>query len=177
MSIAFYRGDVLKLFDDIQTVQPTIFPSVPRLLTRLHDKIKHGVESTGGVKKWMFDLAYSQKKSMLNSGILSKDTIWDHLIFGKIQAKTGGKIRAIISGAAAISPDVLEFLRIVLGCQLIEGYGQSENCAAASMSGYGVYKDAHCGMFLIFDFLVSLSIKKKRTVLLALSLVSAILTF
>lgn len=38
-AVAFYRGDVLKLLDDLQFSKPTVFPAVPRLLNRVHDKI------------------------------------------------------------------------------------------------------------------------------------------
>jgi long-chain acyl-CoA synthetase len=42
-AIGFYRGDVLTLVDDIAALRPTIFPSVPRLLNRLYDRITVGV--------------------------------------------------------------------------------------------------------------------------------------
>ena len=37
--IGFYGGDVLKLTDDCQTLRPTLFPSVPRLYSKIYDKI------------------------------------------------------------------------------------------------------------------------------------------
>eukprot|EP00434_Breviolum_minutum_P028927 symbB.v1.2.025586.t1/scaffold2492.1/size77838/4 len=37
-AIGFYQGDTLKIVDDLQALKPTIFPSVPRLLTRVHDR-------------------------------------------------------------------------------------------------------------------------------------------
>jgi long-chain acyl-CoA synthetase len=48
--IGFFRGEILKLFDDIALLRPTIFPSVPRLLSRLYDKVLAGV-SASPVKK------------------------------------------------------------------------------------------------------------------------------
>lgn len=39
--IGFFQGDVRKLMDDIKELQPTVFPSVPRLLNRVYDKVKY----------------------------------------------------------------------------------------------------------------------------------------
>lgn len=64
--IGFFRGDILKLFDDINELRPTIFPSVPRLLSRLYDKIKAGVESSSPIKKMIFNFSYSRKLALLN---------------------------------------------------------------------------------------------------------------
>ena len=38
--------------------------------------------------------------------------IWDRLVFNKIRAKLGGRVRLMTSGASPISPDVLDFLRM-----------------------------------------------------------------
>ena len=38
--IGFFRGDVKKLTDDIQALKPNIFPTVPRLLNRIYDKVR-----------------------------------------------------------------------------------------------------------------------------------------
>ena len=37
--VAFYRGDVKKILDDVKMTRPTAFPSVPRLLNRVYDKV------------------------------------------------------------------------------------------------------------------------------------------
>lgn len=58
-SIGFYQGDVRKLVDDIATLRPTILAGVPRVWTRIHDKVKAGLEASSWIKRTMFDLAYS----------------------------------------------------------------------------------------------------------------------
>lgn len=127
--IGFYRGDVAKLNDDIATLKPTVFPSVPRLFNRLYDRIISTVEKTGGVKKTLFDTAFSSKRKALEEGDL-KHIVWDKLVFGNISVKMGGKTRLMLSGSAPISPDILAFLRVCFSCPVVEGYGQTE-CGAA----------------------------------------------
>ena len=48
-------------------------------------------------------------------GIITKSTIWDKLLFKKLQDLLGGRIKTIITGAAPISPPVLRFLRLAFG--------------------------------------------------------------
>ncbi len=44
--IGFYSGDVTKLFDDMQTLKPTILPTVPRLLNKVKDKVRDSARSS-----------------------------------------------------------------------------------------------------------------------------------
>ncbi|XP_070608811.1 long-chain-fatty-acid--CoA ligase 5 isoform X2 [Erythrolamprus reginae] len=58
---------------------------------------------------------------------------------------TGGKLKAIITGAAPISPSVLMFLRAVFGCHIIEAYGQTECSAACTATMPGDWKAGNVG--------------------------------
>lgn len=137
-SIGFFSGNIIKLFDDVALLKPTVFPSVPRLLSRLYDKVVAGVSSSSA-KKLMFDLAYARKKVLLENGRVTRSSIWDILVFSKIQARLGGCVRLVITGAAPIDIKVVEFLRIALGCQVLEGYGQTETSATGCLTLYGDY--------------------------------------
>ena len=50
MAVGYYSGDPLKLLDDLKALQPTCFPSVPRLFNRIYDKIQAGVKEKSGVQ-------------------------------------------------------------------------------------------------------------------------------
>ncbi|EMP27527.1 Long-chain-fatty-acid--CoA ligase 1 [Chelonia mydas] len=114
--IGFFQGDIRLLMDDLKTLQPTIFPVVPRLLNRMFDKI-FGQANTS-LKRWILDFASKRKEAELRSGIIRKNSLWDKLIFRKIQASLGGKVRLMVTGAAPVSASVLTFLRAALGCQV-----------------------------------------------------------
>lgn len=62
------------------------------------------------------------------------DTIWDKLVFKKIHAMCGGQLRLITSGGAPVTTQVMNFSRVVYGCPLFEGYGQTEGSAAGTLS-------------------------------------------
>lgn len=141
--IGYFQGDIRLLMDDLKTLQPTVFPVVPRLLNRMFDKV-FGQANTP-LKRWLLDFAYRRKEAELKSGIVRKDSMWDKLIFKKVQASLGGRVRLMITGAAPVSPTILTFLRAALGCQFYEGYGQTECTAGCSMSMPGDWTAGHVG--------------------------------
>ncbi|XP_021074305.1 long-chain-fatty-acid--CoA ligase 1 [Mus pahari] len=141
--IGFFQGDIRLLMDDLKVLQPTIFPVVPRLLNRMFDRI-FGQANTS-LKRWLLDFASKRKEAELRSGIVRNNSLWDKLIFHKIQSSLGGKVRLMITGAAPVSATVLTFLRTALGCQFYEGYGQTECTAGCCLSLPGDWTAGHVG--------------------------------
>ncbi|KAJ0400300.1 hypothetical protein ATCC90586_004257 [Pythium insidiosum] len=131
-SIGFYQGNVLQLLDDLAALQPTIFPSVPRVLNRVYDKITQGVEKAGGLKKMLFNSAYQAKLAGLADGFVHH-AFWDALVFNKVRQVLGGRVRLILTGAAPISLECKQLLQIVFCCPVLEAYGMTETCAATVM--------------------------------------------
>uniref|UniRef100_G3W0W9 Arachidonate--CoA ligase n=1 Tax=Sarcophilus harrisii TaxID=9305 RepID=G3W0W9_SARHA len=141
--IGFFQGDIRLLMDDLKMLQPTIFPVVPRLLNRMFDKIFGQANTT--MKRWILDFASKRKEAELRSGIIRNNSLWDKIIFHKIQASLGGKVRLMVTGAAPVSATVLTFLRAALGCQFYEGYGQTECTAGCSLTVPGDWTAGHVG--------------------------------
>uniref|UniRef100_A0AAX7UX37 Arachidonate--CoA ligase n=1 Tax=Astatotilapia calliptera TaxID=8154 RepID=A0AAX7UX37_ASTCA len=130
--VGFFQGDIRLLPDDMKTLQPTLFPVVPRLLNRIYDKVQSG--ATTPFKKWLLNFAVERKYAEVKDGIIRKNSVWDKLIFNKVQESLGGRVRVMVTGAAPISPSVLKFLRAALGCQIFEGYGQTECTASCTIT-------------------------------------------
>uniref|UniRef100_A0A8D3CKB3 Long-chain-fatty-acid--CoA ligase n=1 Tax=Scophthalmus maximus TaxID=52904 RepID=A0A8D3CKB3_SCOMX len=141
--IGYFQGDIRLLMDDLKTLQPTVFPVVPRLLNRMFDKVF--CQANTPLKKWLLDFAFSRKEAEMKNGVIRRDSMWDKLIFKKVQASLGGRVRLMITGAAPVSPTILTFLRAALGCQFYEGYGQTECTAGCSMSMPGDWTAGHVG--------------------------------
>jgi len=145
-SIGFYQGNIKLLLDDIEALKPTVFPSVPRVLNKLHDRIMEGIGQKPAFVQWLIGKATESKLAEVNSGIIRQNSVWDYLIFKKIRKLLGGNIRLVITGSAPIAPSVLQWYRSVLGCFVIEGYGQTENCGVCTMSLYGDTIPGHVGV-------------------------------
>nr|XP_021146937.1 long-chain-fatty-acid--CoA ligase 5 isoform X2 [Columba livia] len=141
--VGFFQGDIKLLTDDMKTLKPTLFPVVPRLLNRIYDKIQSGAKSP--VKRCLLNFAVIMKMAEIKQGIIRNDSIWDQLIFKKVQETMGGRVRIMVTGAAPISPSVLTFLRAALGCQVFEAYGQTECSAGCTFSMPGDWTTGHVG--------------------------------
>uniref|UniRef100_A0A8C4H4D4 Long-chain-fatty-acid--CoA ligase n=1 Tax=Dicentrarchus labrax TaxID=13489 RepID=A0A8C4H4D4_DICLA len=142
--VGFFQGDIRLLPDDMKTLQPTIFPVVPRLLNRVYDKVQSGAKSP--FKKWLLNFAVERKYAEVREGIIRNNSIWDKLIFHKVQESLGGRVRVMVTGAAPISPSVLNFLRASLGCQIFEAYGQTECTAGCTFTTPGDATSGHVGV-------------------------------
>uniref|UniRef100_A0A668AWJ5 Long-chain-fatty-acid--CoA ligase n=1 Tax=Myripristis murdjan TaxID=586833 RepID=A0A668AWJ5_9TELE len=81
--VGFFQGDIRLLPDDMKTLQPTIFPVVPRLLNRVYDKVQSGAKTP--FKKWLLNFAVERKHAEVREGIIRNNSIWDKLIFHKVQ--------------------------------------------------------------------------------------------
>eukprot|EP00158_Paraphelidium_tribonemae_P005874 Partr_v1_DN27569_c0_g1_i2_m30384 putative Acyl-CoA synthetase long-chain family member len=134
-SIGFYRGDVLLLVEDIACLRPTCFPSVPRLFNRIHAKLVEGTLNAPGVKGMLCRRGYAAKVANMNTGGGLSHFFWDRVLFKKVAAVLGGRVRIMMTGSAPISGDVLTFLRLMFSCEILEGYGQTE-CAAGSTATF-----------------------------------------
>lgn len=144
VAVGFYQGDNLKLMDDVAALRPTIFCSVPRLYNRIYAGITNAVKTSGGLRERLFNAAYNSKKQAIMSGQKSSP-MWDRLVFNKIKARLGGRVRFMGSGASPLSPDVMEFLRICFGCPVIEGYGMTETSCVISIMEDGDNLTGHVG--------------------------------
>uniref|UniRef100_A0AAQ4PW20 Arachidonate--CoA ligase n=1 Tax=Gasterosteus aculeatus aculeatus TaxID=481459 RepID=A0AAQ4PW20_GASAC len=141
--VGFYQGDISLLMDDIKTLKPTFFPVVPRLLNRIYDKILSS--ATSPLRRALLHFAVRRKQAELSSGVVRNDSLWDKLVFNRIQASLGGNLRFALTASAPISPTVLSFLRATLGCLIFEGYGQTECTAGCTFSMPGDWSADHVG--------------------------------
>ncbi|KAL0312462.1 UNVERIFIED_CONTAM: Long chain acyl-CoA synthetase 4 [Sesamum radiatum] len=135
-SIGFWRGDVKLLVEDIGELKPTIFCAVPRVLDRIYSGLQQKISSGGFIKHTMFNLAYSLKLRSMRKGRKHAEAspLCDKIVFSKVKQGLGGNVRLILSGAAPLASHVEEFLRVVSGSYVLQGYGLTETCAGTFVS-------------------------------------------
>lgn len=141
--IAFAQSLEL-LAKNMGEVRPTVMSCVPRLLEKIHDKAIKSGTSAGGTKAkiflWALDigLQYREKKEAgLSPGLVLslKKAIAEKLVFSKIKEKTGGRLKFMISGGAALPKNVGEFFGN-LGIKILEGFGLTETSPVMSVTEY-----------------------------------------
>ncbi|XP_062520436.1 long-chain-fatty-acid--CoA ligase 5-like [Corticium candelabrum] len=132
--IGFFQGDIRFLMDDIQTLRPTLFLAVPRLLCHIHSQVMSKVNRKNKISKMLFQLALNFKKKEISRGIVRNNGFWDVVMFRSIQKMFGGQLKGILTGTSSVPHDVLAFWRCVIGCYVLEGYGQTETTATGTLT-------------------------------------------
>jgi long-chain acyl-CoA synthetase len=152
---ATYRGATLALCADatrlpeaLARVRPTILPAVPRVYEKVHANALGEIERSSGVKRaigrWALRVgsrASAQRRSGRPLPLLLRAqlALADKLVFSKVRARLGGRLRLGISGAAPLSVDVLEFFHS-LNMLVIEGYGLTETSSSLSVNDPDDYR-------------------------------------
>lgn len=134
--VLFSRPD--RMAADLGWFHPTIALAVPRLWERIVRKVEEAVAEGSPVKQALFARA---KKVAMEAGEAMEDggrvtgmlafrhAFYDRLIYSKLREKLGfDKLRAGITGAAAVRADLLWFLQGI-GLPIVEGYGMTESSA------------------------------------------------
>jgi len=92
------------------------------------------VDSTGGIKKMLYEHGFNSKKQMMEGGQYPEAPFWDFVVFKNMREKLGGRVRLIITGSAPISDEVYRFLKICFCCPVIQGYGLTETSAGGTVT-------------------------------------------
>ncbi|KAJ1977532.1 medium-chain fatty acid-CoA ligase faa2 [Dimargaris xerosporica] len=145
-SIGFFSGSLDLLMEDIALLKPTVFPSVPRLLNRIYDRIVASTINAPGLTGMLARRAVADKLANLRAGNGYTHAFWDRVLFNKIRKVLGGNLKLVVSGSAPIEPEILDFLRIAFCCEVREGYGQTETAAITSITRENDHKSGHVGV-------------------------------
>ena len=133
-TFALYSGNPRKLTEDAQILKPTIMTSVPRIFQRVYEGIQKELSKQSKITQAIFQKAIEIKmKDFKETGILTNPFL-DSLIFKKIRNILGGKMRFMLVGSAPMDPNLMNYLQCALSCKIVEGYGQTEDCAGVLIS-------------------------------------------
>ncbi len=135
----FYAESVEKLLTNLAEVRPTLMTAVPRLYESIYQRILKGVEKQGGRKAKLFHRTVELgRKRYLDPGSLTLkerivDAILSLLVRRKVKKRFGGRLKAFVSGGAALNPDIGIFFT-ALGLRVLQGYGQTEAAPVISVN-------------------------------------------
>ncbi|MBU2584652.1 MAG: long-chain fatty acid--CoA ligase, partial [Bacteroidetes bacterium] len=142
-----YAESIDTVAENMLEIKPTIMTSVPRLFERIHAKVMKNVDASPPKKQKIFYWAIetgkkyqeSKKKKKLSPFLAAKYKLADILVFKKIKARTGGRLRFFVSGGAALPQNIGEFFD-ALGIIIVEGYGLTESSPVITCNRLDDYK-------------------------------------
>lgn len=133
----YYIEEIDQIRDDFEHVKPYYFATVPRLLEKIHTGVKVKGQELSGLKKrlyyWALELAENYDPENPPTGLAAvKHRIADKMVYSKIRELFGGNLLGIVSGGAALSPNLFRFMN-ALGIICVQGYGLTETSPVLSV--------------------------------------------
>jgi long-chain acyl-CoA synthetase len=147
VSIAYAEG-YEALPQNILETKPTVMAVVPRVLEKIHSKVMATVGQAPPIRQKLFRWAmevgkrffpYQLEKRAPPLGLHLSHALCEALVFSKIRAQLGGRVRVLISGAAPLSRELAEFFYAV-GLPVYEGYGLTETSPVIAVNCPGRVK-------------------------------------
>jgi long-chain acyl-CoA synthetase len=135
-------ADVARVPEALATVRPTVLPAVPRVYEKVHANTLGEIERAGGLRRgiglWALGVGGRASRARREGGSVTgllalQQRLAERLVFAKVRERLGGRLRVGVSGAAPLSPEVMEFFH-ALGVPVIEGYGLTETASSATVN-------------------------------------------
>ncbi len=147
-TLAFYGGDAKRIVPELAEVRPTFLPSVPRIFEKIYTIATAGIpaeqlrQAVGvGLKHRALVDAGEPVPPELAAAFAQVDAV-----FARVRGVFGGRLRQALSGAAPISPEVLNFF-LAAGVPVLEGYGMSESTGVGTTNTLDRFRIGSVGSF------------------------------
>nr|WP_206345972.1 AMP-dependent synthetase/ligase [Streptomyces thermoviolaceus] len=152
-------GRVDKIIENLPVVQPTYMAAVPRIFEKVYNGVAAKAREGGAAKykifQWAAGVAREYAKVTQDTfqrtgvrsapaGLTAKHKIADALVYSKIREAFGGRLRACVSGSAALAPEIGYFFAGA-GIHILEGYGLTESSAASFVNPGEAYRTGTVG--------------------------------
>uniref|UniRef100_A0A9J7X849 long-chain-fatty-acid--CoA ligase n=1 Tax=Cyprinus carpio carpio TaxID=630221 RepID=A0A9J7X849_CYPCA len=132
---------------DTSVLRPTLMAAVPEIMDRIYKNVMLKVEEMSVFQRTLFLLAYNYKMEQLAMGYSTP--LCDRLVFRKVRALLGGRLRVLLSGGAPLSAATQRFMNICFCCPVGQGYGLTETCGAGTISQLWDYSTGRVGAPLV----------------------------
>jgi long-chain acyl-CoA synthetase len=141
-TVVYAESLIERLADNMVEVQPTVMAAVPRFYERVYGRVLASVESSPPMRRRIFHWGIGVGRKRYENhvagradglGLKVQHAIADKLVYHRVKARTGGRVRYFVSGSAPLSREVGEFF-YALGILILEGYGLSETSPLVSIN-------------------------------------------
>jgi long-chain acyl-CoA synthetase len=137
-----HTADVNDLLEDLAAFRPTFILSVPHVFERVYNRARQKARSEGRGR--IFEAAaatataYSRalERGRPPLGLRARHALFDRLVYSKLRAALGGRVRYAVSGGAPLGERLTHFFRGI-GLTVLEGYGLTETTAGSTINSPG----------------------------------------
>ncbi|WP_036376508.1 long-chain fatty acid--CoA ligase [Micromonospora sp. ATCC 39149] len=138
----YVDGRVEKLVELLAVVRPTLMCGAPRVFEKVYNKAVTTAQDAGGAKAKIFawgvrvgkeKVTLEQAGQPVPAGLRLRYALAEKLVFSKLQARLGGRIRVLVSGAAPLSTEIATFFAAA-NLPISEGYGLTETSAGSFLN-------------------------------------------
>ncbi|EAY12007.1 AMP-binding enzyme family protein [Trichomonas vaginalis G3] len=143
--MGFYSGSLSRITEEFQIFKPTAIIGVTRVFERIQEGILSKVHAKGKFAEFVFKKAMSLKMFSINHLRCKHIPLIDS-IFNPIKEATGGRVKFIVGGGSAMGGELQNFIRIALGCDVIQGYGLTETTGPCIAQTYTDYLTGNVGV-------------------------------
>jgi long-chain acyl-CoA synthetase len=146
-----YCSDINKLPQSLLEIRPTVFVAVPRVYEKIYNQVQKEVGK--GVKRRIYDWAIRVGRANMSTILAGKTPtapLWrvaNRLVFSKIIARMGNRVRKFISGGAPLGRELGEWYAWI-GIRIHEGYGLTETSPVIALNNPAAYKLGTVGRVL-----------------------------
>lgn len=139
-----FAEDVKKVVENMAEIRPTFMISVPRLFEKVYSRIHESVHQMSPLRKSLFHQAVKIGREYVNKKYVTKEPlgilalkyrIYDRLVFKKVRARFGGRLRGMICGGAPLDKRINEFMWAI-GIPVFNGYGLTETSPVLSLCSF-----------------------------------------
>ncbi|KAK9161773.1 hypothetical protein Syun_008114 [Stephania yunnanensis] len=132
-SVGYYHGDIEALREDLMELKPTLFAGVMKTLEELNPRRRKIFDMLFRHKLYWMNKGYKHRQASPLADLLAfRKVTGKNNVFSVVKAKLGGRVRLIISGGAALSTELEEFLRVTSCAFVIQGL--TETCGLSTIS-------------------------------------------
>ena len=148
-----YAESVEKVPENLLEVKPTVLLSVPRLYEKIYARVNEKVAADPPARQKIFHWAvgvgreyfkHTVERTKPGLALRLKHVVADKLVFAKIRARTGGRMRLFVSGGAPLAREIAEFFGAV-GLLILEGYGLTETSPVIAVNRVDKMKPGSVG--------------------------------
>jgi long-chain acyl-CoA synthetase len=131
---------------NLREIRPTALTVVPRFLEKVYERITGLIDTSSGVTQKLGKSALRRAlEKKLDAAPTWKDRVFERLVYRRIRAQMGGRLRLVISGSAPLAPVLCRFF-VNLGVPVYEGYGLSESSPVLAVNYPGRRKIGTVGL-------------------------------